>query len=82
MDEVRLLEKFNHKNIVSVHRFFQAHDTAYIVMEFIDGETLSALLKREKTLSYNKLQSIVKPVMSGVQVVHMSGWLCQVNTGF
>ena len=75
LDEARLLAKFNHKNIVSVHRFFEAHGTAYIVMEFIDGLTLSDLLKQEKKLSYDKLKSIIDPIMSGLDVVHKGDFL-------
>ena len=29
LDEARLLAKFDHRNIVSVHRIFEAHGTAY-----------------------------------------------------
>lgn len=70
MDEARTLVQFNHKNIVSVIRFIQAHGTAYIVMEFIDGETLSDVLKREKTLSYERLKATIDPILSGLEVIH------------
>jgi len=75
LDEARLLAKFDHKNIVSVLRFFEAHGTAYIVMEYVDGETLSALMKREGILPYNKLKSIVDHILSGLEVVHEGDFL-------
>ena len=75
LDEARLLAKFDHKNIVSVYRFFEAHGTAYIVMEYIDGETVSSLLKREKTLSYDDLRSILNPLLAGLEVVHKGDFL-------
>ena len=70
LDEARVLARFDHKNIVRVHRFFQAHGTAYIVMEYVDGETLSSLLQREHTLSCQRLLSILDPVLSGLEIVH------------
>ena len=70
LDEARVLARFDHKNIVRVHRFFQAHGTAYIVMEYVDGETLSSLLQREHTLSCQHLLSILDPLLSGLEIVH------------
>ena len=75
LDEARLLAKFDHKNIVSVYRFFEAHGTAYIVMEYIDGETLSERLKRDKTLSFDQLKSIIDPILAGLDVVHKGDFL-------
>ena len=72
LDEARMLARFDHKNIVRVHRFFQAHGTAYIVMEYVDGETLSSLLQREQTLSCQHLLSILNPLLSGLEIVHKS----------
>ena len=40
LDESRTLARFQHPNIVQVSRFFEAHGTAYIVMEYAEGETL------------------------------------------
>ena len=70
LDEARVLARFDHKNIVRVHRFFQANGTAYIVMEYVDGETLSSLLQREHTLSCQHLLSILDPLLSGLEIVH------------
>ena len=70
LDEARVLARFDHKNIVRVHRFFEAHGTAYIVMEYVDGETLSSLLQREHTLSCQRLLSILDPLLSGLEIVH------------
>lgn len=50
VDEAKRLAKFNSEpGIVSIFDSFLENDTAYIVMEFLDGETLGDRLKREKT---------------------------------
>ena len=46
LQEARLLAKFSHPNIVAVSRFFEANGTAYMVMNYESGLSLSQLLKR------------------------------------
>ena len=40
LDEARTLARFDHRHIIKVYRFFEAHGTAYIVMEYAEGEDL------------------------------------------
>ena len=44
--EARTLAQFKHPNIVRVLHFFQANNTAYIVMEYEQGQNLVNLLKQ------------------------------------
>ncbi len=75
LDEARTLARFAHRNIVQVHRFFEAHDTAYIVMEYAEGETLAERLKRQGTLDEGKLKAILLPLLDGLAQVHAAGVL-------
>ena len=75
LDEARTLARFDHRHIVKVHRFFEAHGTAYIVMEYAEGETLSAFLARKGTLSEAELKTILYPVLDGLEVVHRADFL-------
>ena len=49
--EAQVLAGFDHAHINRVYRRFQAHGTAYLVLEYISGETLSERLRRTKVLS-------------------------------
>jgi serine/threonine protein kinase len=40
VNEARLLAHFDHPAVVKVHRFWEAHGTAYMVMPFVHGPTL------------------------------------------
>ena len=75
LDEARTLARFDHRHIIKVHRFFQAHGTAYIVMEYAEGETLSSYLKRKWTLKEAELKAILYPILEGLEVVHGADFL-------
>ena len=75
LDEARILARFDHRHIIKVHRFFEAHGTAYIVMEYAAGETLSAYLERKGTLSEAELKAILYPLLDGLEVVHGADFL-------
>ena len=75
LDEARSLARFNHPNIVRVKRFFEAHGTSYIVMDYVDGEPLSNLLKRKGTLTEAEVRQMVLPLADGLAEVHEGGLL-------
>ena len=76
LDEARTLARFDHRHIIKVHRFFEAHGTAYIVMEYAEGETLSEYLdEREGPLSETELKGILDPLLDGLEVVHGADFL-------
>ncbi|MGH2523465.1 MAG: serine/threonine-protein kinase, partial [Anaerolineales bacterium] len=73
--EARTLARFNHPNIVRVHSVFQHNNTAYMVMEFEEGETLATLLERRLTLSERELLNVVLPMLDGLALVHAAGFI-------
>ena len=75
LDEARILARLQHPNIVRVHHFFEAHSTAYIAMDYVEGEDLSAHLTRKGTLSEDELKSILYPLLSALEVVHQADFL-------
>ena len=75
LDEARILARLQHPNIVRVHHFFEAHSTAYIAMDYVEGEDLSAHLTRKGTLSEDELKAILDPLLSALEVVHRADFL-------
>ena len=75
LDEARTLARFQHPNIVRVHHFFEAHSTAYIVMDYVEGEDLSTYLERKGTLSEDELKAILYPLLSALEVIHRTDFL-------
>ena len=74
-DEARTLVKFHHANIVTVHRFLEANNTAYLVMQYVQGESLYAILKRDKRLPEHELLEVFLPLLDGLDKVHEAGFL-------
>ena len=75
LDEARTLARFDHRHIIKVHHFFQAHGTAYIVMEYAEGETLSSFLQNRGMLTEAELKAILSPILDGLEVVHRADFL-------
>ena len=75
LDEARALARFDHRHIIKVYRFFEAHGTAYIVMEYAEGETLSEYLERKGVLSEAELKAMLYPLLDGLEVVHGADFL-------
>ena len=75
VDEARTLTRFRHPNLVRVSDYFEANNTAYIVMDYEDGEPLDALLERHGTLTEAQLRRVVLPVADGLRQAHAAGFL-------
>ena len=68
--EARVLAKFSHPSLIQVHRYFEANETAYFVMEYAEGVTLSNVLKHEGNLTEERLRKIIFPILNGLEEVH------------
>ena len=76
VDEARHLAKFqNEPSIVKIYDSFEENGTAYIIMEYLEGETLSARLEREGTIPEDETVSMLMPVMESLKKVHKEGLL-------
>ena len=75
LDESRTLASFRHPNIVRVMRFFEANQTAYMVMEFVAGKPLSDWSVSRRPLSQAAVMAIILPLLDGLEVVHAAGYL-------
>ena len=75
LDESRLLARFGHPNIVRVYQSFRARGTGYLVMEYVNGDTFTELLRRRGTLTESELKVLLFPILDGLEEVHRAEFL-------
>lgn len=73
--EARTLATFRHPNIVRVARFFEAHRTAYMVLEYERGSPLRAWWPEHQAIGERGLVERLMPLLDGLAVVHEAGFL-------
>ena len=75
LDESKRLAVFNHEEgIVHIFDSFLENDTAYIVMEYLEGKTLKELLKeRGGKIPYQEAVQYLRPVLRSLDAVHQAG---------
>ncbi len=74
-DEARVMAKFNHPGIVRVFDIFEENGTAYLVMEFLKGQTLGKRIEKQGKLPAREVQDIALKLLDALEVVHGAGML-------
>ncbi|WP_062528001.1 serine/threonine-protein kinase [Demequina rhizosphaerae] len=62
-----------HGNIAQVYDYGDHDGTPYIVMELVEGEPLSTILERERTLDEARLVTIMRHTCRGLEAAHAAG---------
>ena len=74
LKEARKMSKVdNLTNVVRVRDIFQENETAYIVMDFVEGETLKARLDKTGPLTWKQAKDIFLPAIQAMEQVHQAG---------
>ena len=60
-------------NVVKVMDLFQENETAYIVMDFVEGETLKARLQKSGPMTWEQARKIFQPAIRAMAAVHRQG---------
>ena len=72
ISEARRLQKVgvDHPNIVKVNEVFEANNTAYYVMEYLEGESLRKYVRDRGSLSEAEMLEIMNPIVEAVKYLH------------
>ncbi len=71
--EAQNAARLNHPNIVSVYDWGEEQNTYFIVMEYIDGQTLSSILKQDGPLSPRSAASVGAEIAGALAFAHRNG---------
>lgn len=76
IEEAQTLAKFDHANIVKVYRYFQAHNTAYMVLKFEEGMDFKTWLgDLDRPPEQEELDKIVTPLLNALELIHKDNFL-------
>jgi serine/threonine-protein kinase len=71
--EAQAVSKLDHPNVVQTFDFGQADGALYLVMEYINGEDLAALIRREGPWTFTRAARLFVQVCSGLIDAHEAG---------
>jgi TonB family protein len=76
--EAQTIARLNHPNIVKIQDIFEENDTAYYVMDFVEGSSLENVVKLEGAISELRAQNYIKQVADALQYMHNQN-LCHLD---
>ena len=68
--EAQTIAALEHHNIIHIFDVFEENGTAYYVMEYIEGESLSSLIKREGALLETKAVEFIRQAAAALDYIH------------
>ena len=71
--EAKAAAGLNQQNLVSIYDWGEVDGTYYIVMEYVEGETLKDLIRRRGRLSGNEAVAVALQLLAAIDFAHRSG---------
>lgn len=72
--EAKKAQTLSHPNIVTVYDFDRDGETAFITMEYIEGESLKEHLREVTRMPFDKAQYVIERVARGLAYAHQQGF--------
>lgn len=69
--EANRLAQFNHRNLVKVHGLFEENGTAYYLMDYIDGDSLSSIMEQKgRAFTEPEVCEVLFQVLDALEEIH------------
>ena len=75
LEEARTLAQLRHESIVRVQNFFRENGTAYMVMEYLEGQSLEEYLAKIGRVTAPDAVALFLPVLDGLAYMHQKNIL-------
>jgi serine/threonine protein kinase len=72
-NEAKAIAALSHENIIKIYDFGESSNGPYLVMEYIEGITLSELLERHGKIPNSVILEIARQIASGLHCTHSYG---------
>jgi len=71
--EAKAAGRLNHRNIITVYDVIRDEDLTYIVMQYVDGQSLQALIDSGKVFSPQEIIDLFRPISESLDYAHQNG---------
>ena len=71
--EARIVSRLKHRNIIQIYDFGYFSNAPYLVFEYVQGQTLKEVFKLNSPLEFNKVISLVGPILDAMAYAHSMG---------
>lgn len=72
LKEARTISQLDHSNIVKIHDIFKENNTAYYVMDYIEGCSLNDIVNLRGALPSDEAVGYIKPIAEALEYLHES----------
>ncbi|MBO5017508.1 MAG: protein kinase [Alistipes sp.] len=73
--EARTIARLQHPNVISIYDVFEENNTAYYVMEYIEGDTLAGIVKRQGPMDEHTAREFIYMVADALDYIHKNNLL-------
>lgn len=70
LKEARNIAKFDHPGIIKIHAAFEENNTAYYIMDYVEGLNLSEIVKKNGPIKEGKALEYIRKVGKALEYVH------------
>lgn len=73
--EAQAIHRLRHPNVVRAQRYFEAGGGAFIVMEYVEGDSLAKILMDRPALTATEWRPLFEKLLDGLEHVHNHNYL-------
>lgn len=73
--EARTIARLQHNNVISIYDVFEENNTAYFVMEYVEGDTLAGIVKQQGPMDADTAKDIIFSVANALSYIHSNNLL-------
>ena len=70
LKEARTISQLDHRNIIKIHDIFKENNTAYYVMDYVEGESLNDMVNRRGALPEKEAVAYIERVGDALKYIH------------
>ena len=70
INEIELMRKFHHKNVMKLFEVYESDNSIYISVELLEGGQLYDKIKAKTKFSSDQVQAIMKGLLAGLEHLH------------